>query len=85
MFVENHGLLSENWSAITIKSLLNSNANVWGLYQSTICRSDSCTLAKNVNHFISVTRHFNFNYLLTNVIQHIGIHIFNIYNYTDHK
>lgn len=26
-----------------------------------------------------------FNSLLTNVIQHIGIHIFNIYNYTDHK
>jgi hypothetical protein len=36
---------------------LNPNANVWGYIKVQYAGLDSCTLAKNVNHFISVTRH----------------------------
>jgi hypothetical protein len=43
--------------------------------------SISIVLIDEVKHVQSI----QFNSLLTNVIQHIGIHIFNIYNYIDHK
>jgi hypothetical protein len=41
-----------------MKTLLNTNANGWGLYHGTAWRSENCIIiAKNVNKFRSVAKH----------------------------
>ena len=69
MVLENHGLLSGidivPFSIHQPLKMLNPNGNRRGLYYDTTCRSE-CTIAKNVYHFISVTKNnssFRFVYI----------------------
>jgi hypothetical protein len=60
VFVENHGLLS-GIDIVPIIQLLKLESK-WK-WAELIRRSDCFTIAKNVNHFISVTKHIHVDHV----------------------